>query len=362
MILTKINISKIAIHQIYQRDSMAEVVQPTRGEELINFDAAASITFKTRVTEALGNDSKAVEMAIKRDGDDSIVSKVDSLISATDPDFIQISYDIACDLAEAQNRRSYTGGIVVVFKGSYGSKKTPFIGIMKAEIYSAYEKKQDPHTKQITLQFVQEALLTPATKLYKTAGFFLKPDAEKTTDLKEKYTVLVSDTQISQVDGKAAAQYFYSGFLGCGYPDSSARTTHKFYEVTKAFIDELSTPQDRKNQLLNALNSYLKFENNSVIEPKEFSNRYLENEERSQYKNDIGESGVPFSAFTKDTKFIESKIQTRKIEFKKQIKITAPAKDFGDLVTFEEFDVEVGDGETEQWTKVLIRDRISYQE
>ena len=362
MILTKININKIAIHQIYQRDSMSEVVEPTKGEDLINFDVAASHTFKTRVTEALGNDSKAVEMAIKKDGDDSIVCKVDRLISASDPDFIQTSYDIAYDLAEAQNRRSYTGGIVVVFKGAYGSNKKPFICIMKAEIYSAYEKKQDPHTKQITLQYVQEALLTPATKLYKTAGFFLKPDAEKTTDLKDKYTVLVSDTQISQVDGKAAAQYFYSAFLGCGYPESSARTTYKFYEVTKDFIDELSIPQDRKNQLLNALNSYLKFENNSVIEPKEFSNRYFDKEERSQYKDEIDESGLPFSAFTKDTKFIESKLQMRKIEFKKQVRITAPAKDFGEIVTFEEYDVDVGGGETEKWTKVLVKDRITSQE
>lgn len=362
MILTKINISKIAIHEIYQRDSMAEVVQPTKGEELINFDLAASNTFKARVTEALGNDSKAVEMAIRKDDSDSIVSKVDSLISASDPDFIQTSYDIACDLAEAQNRRSYTGGIVVVFKGAFGSNKTPFIGIMKADIYSAYEKKQDPHTKQITLEYVREALLTPATKLYKTAGFFLKPDADDTTELKEKYKVLVSDTQISQVDGKAAAQYFYSAFLGCGYPKSDARTTHKFYEVTKDFIDELSIPQDRKNQLLNALNSYLNFENNSVIEPREFSNRYLEKEERSLYQEEIDDSGVPFSAFTKDTKFIDSKLQTRKIEFKKRVKITAPAKDFGDLVTFEEYDGVGAEGETEKWTRVLIKDRITYQE
>jgi hypothetical protein len=362
MILTKVNISKIAIHQIYQRDSMAEIVKPTKGEELINFDPAASSTFKIRVTEALGNDSKAVEMSIKNDQDDSIVVKVDSLISATDAEFIETSYDIACKLAKAQNRRSYTGGIVVVFKGLYGSHDLPFIGIMKADIYSAYEKKQDPHTKQITLNYVREALLTPATKLYKTAGFFQKKDTSSETKSKDKYTVLVSDTQISQVDGKAAAQYFYSAFLGCGYPESSAKTTSDYYEFTRKFIDELPVEQDRKNQLLNSLNSYLYFEKSSLVEPKEFSNRYLEPEERKQYKDEIEEKGIPFSAFTRDTKFIESKLKTRKIEFKKQIKIIAPAKDFGELVTFEEFDEPTGDGNTEKWTRVLIKDRITAQE
>ncbi|WP_432729937.1 hypothetical protein [Klebsiella oxytoca] len=36
---------------------------------------------------------------------------------------------------------------------------------------------------------------------------------------------MISDYQISKADGKAAAQYFYQHFLGCGYPETSARTT-----------------------------------------------------------------------------------------------------------------------------------------
>ena len=104
----------------------------------------------------------------------------------------------------------------------------------------------NPVNNELTLQYVQEALLTPATKLYKTVGFFEKEGAIQSDDLNAFWDVLISDTQISQADGKAAAQYFYSGFLGCGYPASSARTTKLFYDATKEFLNDLDISEEKR--------------------------------------------------------------------------------------------------------------------
>ena len=229
MNMINLHVDKIIIHQIFQRDEDGNKKEPKKSSEFIHFDQEAMETFKERVSSALGNDSKAVPMTIiNQDADIDVSGLIDKLHGADDESYITLSYKIADKLANAQLRKSLPGGIVVVFSGTFGASPKEFVGIMKAEIHSAYEKLQDELTREITLKYVEEALLTPATKLYKTAGFFRKSDSNSHENLNDKWDVLICDTQISHTDGKAAAQYFYSGFLGCGYPDTSARTTSNF--------------------------------------------------------------------------------------------------------------------------------------
>ena len=143
---------------------------------------------------------------------------------------------------------------MAVFTGSQGYPAKKFLGIIKAEIYNGYKKKEDQGTKKISLEFITELLLTPSSKMYKTLAFFEKDGYDSiSTELNDKWVVMISDNQISQADGKAAAQYFYSDFAGCGYPQTSARTTKQFYEATKEFITALKYPVEKQNDLLNAL-------------------------------------------------------------------------------------------------------------
>ncbi|TOE35574.1 hypothetical protein CGJ45_24295, partial [Vibrio parahaemolyticus] len=83
-------------------------------------------------------------------------------------------------------------------------------------------------------------------------GFFAKEAdiSDKTNNnLNDVWHVSISDSQISQTDGKAAAHYFYSSFLGCGYPESSARTTREFYEATCEFLTSMDISDEKRNDL-----------------------------------------------------------------------------------------------------------------
>lgn len=363
MNISKLIIDKIIIHQVHQRDDEGNKVDPTRGSSFINFDADALQGFKSRVIDALGDGSKAVKMKIKEHGEDYVPFIATNLIGKKGEDYIDETYIIANKLADAQTRRAIPGGIVVIFSGDYGVNKRKFIGIIKADIHSAYEKIIDQNTGQISLKFVEEILLTPSTKLYKTAGFFQSNGTPDKDDLNKSWDVMISDYQISKSDGKAAAQYFYQHFLSCMYPETSARTTKVFYEKTSEFLNELDINAEKKNALKNALVTYLKHEKSDVISAKDYADRFFDDGVKDLYLEYAHESGVPQTSFTRDNEHIESKLKTRKLNFSKNIKITAPAEVFKNNIIIESTVGDIGkDGAPTEWTTILIKDKIILQE
>lgn len=364
MQLINMEIDRIIIHQVYQRDSEGHRVEPLQSNDYTRFDSSAAEAFKSRVRDALGERSKAVQMQIMNQGTGDLAKIVDKIIFEDDKNFAISSYDIAKKLTDAQQRKNIPGGILVVFTGKQGHPRKRFLGIIKAEVHSAYEKLVDPSTNEISLKFVQEVLLTPGTKLYKTAAFYEKDNCSNVNqDLNEKWSVMVSDYQVSQSDGKAAAKYFYSDFLGCGYPDTSARTTKRFYEATNSFIDQLNLSSERKSDLYNALTTYLKVDTSSVVDPSGFASNYFDIDTQDTFNAYMEEREIPTTSFTKDNSHIESKLKFRKVSFSRNVKITAPSDVFKNLVEIETIEGDLNQsGSPEVWTKIIVKDRITQQE
>lgn len=365
MQLINMSIERIIIHQVYQRDPEGHKKEPLQSHEFTRFDKSAMEEFKSRVHDALGENSKAVEMQIMDQGERDLPRIVEKIISEDDENFAVASYDFAKKLTDSQQRKRIPGGILVIFTGKQGLPAKRFLGIIKAEVHSAYEKQVNEDTKEISLKFVQEVLLTPGTRLYKTAAFFEKSEYDKNNqNLNDNWAVMVSDYQISQTDGKAAAQYFYSTFLGCGYPETSARTTKKFYEEASSFIESLDFPAEKKSDLHNALTTYLKVNTSSTINSLEFASNYFSDiDMQDEFNSHMSRAGIPSTSFTKDTTYIKSKLKFRRINFSKNVKIIAPAEIFKEYVIIESMDGDADESGTPQvWTKVIIKDRIIQQE
>lgn len=362
MKLQNLTVHRIIIHQIYQRDENGNRVEPFLSHEFTNFDPSAMSAFKSRVNKALGEDSKAVQMDIVRQDANDLPTLVDKMCDQDDEEFTLSSFEIAMKLANAQHRRSIPGGILVAFSGIHGYSNQPFLGLIKAEIHSGYEKVLSD-TNEISLKFVEEVLLTPGTRLYKTAGFFRKPTKKKTSDLNDRWTAFVSDYQIGQSEGKAAAQYFYADFLGVGYPQTSARTTHQFYTTASSFIESLDIPTSDKSDLFNALITYLKVDTSSTIGASEFAARYFDTDTQDDFVTHMRDAGLPTIEFTKDIEHIKNTLRYRRVRFSKNVRIAGPADVFKDLVTIESIEGEKDDnGTAAEWTKVIIKDRIIHQE
>lgn len=364
MNLASIDIQRIIFHQTYKTAPDGTKKAPYQSQTLTAFDQKALATFKERVIGALGQDSRAVEMEIVNFDATGLPSLVNQLLQANDTDFINLSYKVAVQLTAAQSNRSIPGGVVVVFTGVRGSSQEKFLGIIKADVYSAYEKHEDPKTHEISLEYIEEVLLTPSSKLYKTAGFFEKSTSgSPPKDLKEQFRVFVSDSQISQSDGKAAAKYFYKDFLGCDYPHTSARVTKQFFDLTKIFIADLDIDEYKKHDYLTALNTYLRIDTGSSASVSEFSQRYFDTNTGDAYKVFATKAGMPLTAFAKNTEHIERPLKQRKVKFKSDVKITGSSDAFRKLITFEVFDsdIQTGDG-PEKWTKIIVKDTIAFEE
>ncbi|TDP30766.1 nucleoid associated protein NdpA [Idiomarina aquatica] len=364
MQLLNLNIDRIIIHQVYQRDTEGQKKAAMRSHEFTRFSSDAMETFKQRVIEALGEGSRAVQMEIVHQEPANLPQIVDRVIDESDDTFAVSSYDFATLLTDAQQMKSIPGGIVVVFTGTQGHPAKKFLGIIKAETHSAYEKEIDDSTGEISLKYVEEVLLTPSSKLYKTAGFFEKASySSPCSDLNEKWTVMVSDSQINKAGGKAAARYFYADFLGCGYPQTSARTTKQFYESAKDFISGLDAPESKKSDYINALTTYLKVDTSSSISTDDFAEKYFETEIQDAFSEHMESAGIPTTSFTKDIEHISSNLKFRKVRFSKNVKISAPSDSFKELINISTIEGDSDEsGMATEWTKVIIKDKIVTQE
>jgi hypothetical protein len=363
MNFVQLTIDRIAIHQIFPRGEDGKEVPPGKGTELIKFDNDALNDFKQRIFNSLGHDSSAVEMVITNDKIGSTPFHINNVHDSSDDEFINNSYEIAKNLSKAQTRRGMSGGILVVFSASYQYNKLPLVGIIKADLYSGYEKSQDKISGIISLKHVKELLLTPSTKLYKSAGFFKRQDAKDDSALNEKWAVHISDYQIDKSDGKAAAQYFYQTFLGCDYPSTSARTTKRYFELACDFINDMEISEEERTHLHNVLYADLKAGKSQKVDPMAFAGAYMSTSDIDNFRNYLEDSDFPVSPFIKDTEHITSKLKNRRVKFSKNIRISAPSEVFEEFVTIETIkgDVEQ-DGYTPTWTKILVKDRIVDQQ
>jgi len=351
----KLKIEKIAIHQLFSRGEDGVEIPPTKGVELIKFDDEALQDFKNRVYNALGNESSSVEMTISDTSPESTPYYIDSLYDCDDESFIEGSYNIAKNLSKAQTRRGMSGGIVVVFSATYQHNKLPLIGIIKADLHSGYEKKINNKTGVISLAHVKEILLTPSTKLYKSAGFFRRDKVENDNSICEKWVINISDFQIDKSNGKAAAKYFYQDFLGCTYPLTTARITKQYFDLTSDFINKMDINNEDKINLHNVLYAQLKSGVSDKIDPLKLAEQYMSTSDIDDYRNFLDENNFKTAAFLKDIKYIESNLKKRRIKFSKNIQIIAPTEVFEEFVTIE------GNNSNQDLVTIIIKDRILTQ-
>ena len=120
----------------------------------------------------------------------------------------------------------------------------------------------------------------------------------------------------------------------------------------------------KKNDLHNALTTYLKVDTSSTISASDFSSKYFDDiDTQDAYTNHIEEAGLPTTAFTKDIEHVSKQLKFRKVQFRKNIKISAPSETFKKLVSIETIDGDADEsGTPSKWTKVIIKDRIIKQE
>ncbi len=366
MIFANLMFKRITIHEVFQRNDDKTPVPPSHGNSLIALGQKATEALRSRVITAMGKASQSVEMEIRQSGQGSMLALVQDLMKVKDDQqYIATSTRAADQLTAAQLYRKLPGGILVVFEGEIDHPAKRVIGVIKAEPQNGFTRTNNAGV--LGLEFLEDLILTPQAKLYKI-GVFVEVDAAKASGANpaEGFRAFIYDDGMTSSNRDAAAQYFYEGFLGCGFPQSSARLTKQFHSLTKEFIGNLGIPEELKLDLGTGLYTYLKVDQGTTVQVAQFAQAYLVDDHmRDAYEQFMKVRDFPDIAVAKDLTEVAPHLKLRKVRFKSEIRLSGPADKFNELVEMKLIAAAPLDGSPsngEKWTQITIRDRIVSQE
>jgi len=372
MILNNLTINRIVAHEVFKRAEDRTMIPPKHGQEIIALNAEALTELADRIVSVLGKASRSMQMTIVNSALDSAIDIASKLTTApTDAELITVSTKAADRLSEAQASRNIPGGVLVVISGSVGYPARKMVAFIKAEVQSGFVKKLRADGS-LAVEFLTELFLTPESKLYKI-GIFVAPPApppvlEGAPALPAPlfpagWEAGVYDVAMTAGNRMTAAQYFYERFLGLAFPKNAAMYTKQFHDLTKTFIGSLDVSEEKKSDLHNALITYLKVDINNAIHVGEFAELYLEDPAlRDVFSNYMAGHEFPLEQIVKDTADIQNNLRFRKVTFPRDVKLTAPAESFTDLITIETIDgPEQPDGQIPKWTKIIVKEKIQTQ-
>ncbi|NVZ84728.1 nucleoid-associated protein [Pseudomonas yamanorum] len=319
-IFNTLEFSRIVLHNVHKPEKKNEQTPPTLSSDLAILNSAGIKLLQDRVSRALAVGAGSLAMGVKDKAPSSCYQYAKKLLDADDRDFITLSAAIAIHHTAIHTSQRWPGGTLVIISGFVDADRKRCIVIIKAEQQTGFMERFE--AGKITLDFLQNLILTPQTKLYKIGVFYeVTLDGTDNTELHAH----VFDSNIKSNDERQAAKYFYDAFLGLMIPENAVHRTKEFYVYTSEFIENTAQTPERKFDLQNALYSYLKLEQSATIETAEFGKRYLSDTEADDFSNYMTRKGFPDSAILKDLKLITSKLRLRKLNFTGGIKIIAPA-------------------------------------
>lgn len=312
-----------------------------------------------RITDALSAQSKSIEMRIVKTEEVSAVGVARKLALSSDADFPRISDLMADALAEAQKSRGIPGGMLLVFDGKVGGDERPFVGVIKAEMQSGFQRRLS--AARIVTEFLENIFLIPATRLYKLALFI----AESSNIITEtKWRCFVFDSNITAARRENAAVYFYDGFLGCAFPENGKYETVKFFDLTKEFVRSSINDRDLRRDLGDALFAFVKVDQAPTFTSQQFGEAYLPMELRDPYTKFLEGKKFPTNrAVVRDISEMGGRLRRRKYKFGPDIEFSASPEAIRNGTASIE-DVPAGNvvkGETGTWTVITVRRPVTEQ-
>lgn len=361
MPIENLTISRIVAHEVFRRSDDKTLIPPSYGAGLTALKHDAVEVLAARINKAMSSASKSMEMFIAKSDANSAYALTKDLIEEglSDKEFMERSKRGADLLAEAQTSRQLPGGILVIVQGKVGYPARDMAAFLKAEVQEGFQKKL-AEDGGVTMEFINDLFLTPEAKLFKI-GLFAAPTNHEAPA--SQWMATVYDATMTGKNRNSAAHYFYNGFLGCEFPENAAKFTKDFHDLSRAFINQLDLPEEEKSDLHNALVTYLKVDKSPTIQVTEFADTYMSSAElKDAFSAYMEEAEFTMQPVQKDISDVSSLLRYRRVVFRHDIKLTAPAESFGNLITIETVKGDpTEDGNIPVWTKILVKDQIQQQ-
>lgn len=332
-----LKISKGAFHQIFQRIQKDEIISPYYSDTCEDFGEKGRNTLRNRINKSFGNDAHSLKMEISDTGEESVYKKITDYWNSAhgDHEFLELSKALTWSLAEAQDTRQYTGGIVIVLEGTVSRNDNRYICIIKADIHDGLNIKEEAGVKE--LGYIDNLLLTQAQKMQKI-GLFIDKSTRVGIIEPDEIEAYIYDINTDRNSTLKKAEYFYGKFLGLKMSSDNDVMTNKFYRYTREFINEQeSMSSSEKNRLQTELINYINYTGNRTLNIGMFAEEYFsEGEMQDDYIGYMSAHSMPENDIVRDLSLI--KINRRNLLFENAIKLQAPTEAFARNVEISEDD------------------------
>jgi len=303
-----LNVRRAICHKVIarrkDRDSYVE-----ESNSLINITPEIESIFRTRMTDAFSQGSKAFEININEVESGSAYSYIKDLCYLDDKEFIACSKELAEKLANCQDRSNIPHGFFVLLDCVNTVDRMPVCVLMKAEPHDALEVKVD------STRVLKDIILSPSQKMYKAACFQKVSDTDSYCD----YKAYLFDEQFGT--RAQLAEYFYRGFLGLTVSKNDKILTKmlfvKMMDTIKVvyagnYIQKDATEELLKSEMKN---------HEKKIEPLKLIDRIIPKSDKNYFDRRILNDEFP-SSFNKDISLITERLSRQTVSISDSIKIS----------------------------------------
>jgi hypothetical protein len=303
-------IERLVVHHINQRDADRNVVEPGYADDLLRLPAGAMDMFTRRIAQALGHRSHGIEVDIRETAPGSFFQNGAEAMRADDARFMDLSRQMARDLAAVQVARDLPPSKLIVISGVVGRVQRRFMAVIKAEMQDGLGETR--HGRQTQIDYLTNIFLTDSQRLYKI-GYVQQIDGNvgrAQPYLREHFVMHLFDHLMTGTETRSAALYFYSGFMGADIAASDKRLTQDFYERTIEFINSRGFEPEDRMDLVDALRSELR-SNKQTLSVADFGDEHFERATRDEYCGFMERAHFPVHAVSKNTEYIKAKLIRR---------------------------------------------------
>lgn len=324
--MSKLKIEKMIVHRILRNETGPDLfasdfssilsIPPPETRELI----------EKRLVEAIGTQSKSIEMKFNQTGPDSAFVLFQKMFTDTDEYFIENSQKLTSKLEKCQKRKDIKNSIILIIHAKFSS-----VGLrdslifIKAETDDSLQVVESNDRTAMELKLINNTFLGQEQKLYKVAQVStLTPGSTLTS----AYDVLLFDRNMTYYYSENIAKYFYDWFLGCEPKEDIKKMTIDFYNVSKEAISILSLDIEERIALFTGLNSYIYSPGKTLLDSSEFASMYIRSpEKQDEFTRIMNQHG--FNRSIVKCQETASKITKKRfIKFENNLILSGPRESF----------------------------------
>lgn len=350
-----LEVKEILVHEIFKRCDDKSIVEPKYSDSIEVLDQEALDEFTLRVTHVLKGQGQCLEMRIENSEVGSVFDLIRDVPTLTTAQFVDASKKITNNLKDAQKARNIPGGMVVIFRGTIGVDDNQCVGIIKAEIQSAFRRQEEGGRPVIS--FINDIFLTPHTRLYKLALFVQsKRNGTDSVD----WIPFVYDALISKNDRESAATYFYDGFLGLTFKPDAAYETKKFFELTKNFFNITPMLPNEKRRINDGLYSFVFDEILPTFTVHDFTSRYVPNDLKDKYSKYMSNQKFTKNGVLRDLSAFTSREKRRRFRTQDgEFEVFISHEALNGKIEIKSIKANENSESSEHWTLITIKAPIA---